>query len=469
MKKIYLSFIAVLSVCNFTYAQWTISPTNPNNTYYNLTGNVGIGTSGPTSNLHLFEMSDSKPGGNVAPTKSIFKLSRAGTPNYSYNESAEFRIGHGGPYVWGSQLDLFINGGQNSSNIPDQQVMTWLYNGNVGIGTTNPLNNLQIGTQTSVTTSTPLTMSFGGTYSNTAGANPKLKLYDDGISLFGFGISNSQLDGIIPTGGSFAWYEGGIQKMILNGAGNLGVGTTSPQTSLHIVGPGTSIDASQQYTGGGLIVQGNTGGRSTTTGSQLEFVIPGNNDGSNLWGQGRIITVAGNTNNGDATGKMILGTRRLMNKVGAGVSWYYGNDLTINGNGNVIIGQSPQINPAYILDVFGTERANQIVVNATGADFVFDPKYKLSPLSILKIYIDRNHHLPEIPSAKLMQADGLNLGDNQMKLLQKVEELTLYTIAADKKIEDEAAIVTQQQSILLELQRQLKAQQQEIDQLKSKK
>ena len=58
--------------------------------------------------------------------------------NYSYNEGAEFRIGHGGPSVWGSKVDFYINGSNNQSGIPDQQVMSWLYNGYVGIRTTTP-------------------------------------------------------------------------------------------------------------------------------------------------------------------------------------------------------------------------------------------------------------------------------------------------------------------------------------------
>jgi hypothetical protein len=108
-------------------------------------GNVGIGTTAPSSKLQINELlSDSKPGGVVAATKSVFKLSRFGTPNYSYNESAEFRIGHGGPSVWGSKLELFVNGGSNQTDIPDQQVMTWLYNGNVGIGTSTPQETLSV-------------------------------------------------------------------------------------------------------------------------------------------------------------------------------------------------------------------------------------------------------------------------------------------------------------------------------------
>jgi len=140
MKKAFLS-IVLITIASCSFAQWT---TSGSNIYYN-SGNVGIGTTSPGSDLNVFEITDSKPGGIVAPTKSVLKLSRNGTLNYSYSESAEFRIGHGGPSYWGSQLDLFLNGASNTSNSPDQQVMTWLYNGNVGIGTTTPGTALQIG------------------------------------------------------------------------------------------------------------------------------------------------------------------------------------------------------------------------------------------------------------------------------------------------------------------------------------
>ena len=82
----------------------------------------------------------------------------------------------------------------------------------------------------------------------------------------------------------------------------------------------------------------------------------------------------------------------------------------------------------YKLNVAGNVRANQITVNTTGADFVFEKDYHLKSLNSVEKYIATNHHLPEIASAKNMIANGADLGELNRKLLQKVEELTLYLI-----------------------------------------
>ena len=106
--------------------------------------NSFVGNQSISGNLNVIETSESKPGGQNAPTKSVLKLSRNGTGNYSWNEHAEFRIGHGGNSVFGSKLDLYINGGTNTTSVPDQHVMTWNYDGSVGIGTTNPDSKLTV-------------------------------------------------------------------------------------------------------------------------------------------------------------------------------------------------------------------------------------------------------------------------------------------------------------------------------------
>ncbi len=216
--------------------------------------------------------------------------------------------------------------------------------------------------------------------------------------------------------------------------GNVGIGTTSPTNKLTIVGTG-SVE-------------------NLTNGSDQDLNIT--------------LSTAG------AADKYTLITPSTSTNLAFGV----GNieKMRLTNTGQLLIGKTNQSNTAYILDVAGTARVNSVVVNATGADFVFEPTYKLFSLSEVEKYIKENHHLPEIASAREMQADGLNVGDNQIKLLQKVEELTIYIIASDKELNEEKSKVSQQQvllkqqqTLLLQLQKLLKVQQKEIDDLQNKK
>jgi len=124
-----------------------------------------------------------------------------------------------------------------------------------------------------------------------------------------------------------------------------------------------------------------------------------------------------------------------------------------NFNGNVLIGKASQVNTTYKLDVNGTIRANEIQVNLDGADFVFENDYKLMSIKELEKFVKEQKHLPEIAPAKEMVQDGTNLGNLNSKLLQKIEELTLYTIEQNKAIE--------------EFKQALKLQNEEIEKLKA--
>ncbi len=112
--------------------------------------------------------------------------------------------------------------------------------------------------------------------------------------------------------------------------------------------------------------------------------------------------------------------------------WYFSSGDFIVSNGNVGIGT---INPgSWKLAVNGQIRAKEIKVETEWSDFVFEKDYNLPSLKEVEIHIKEKGHLKDIPSAKEVTKNGIFLGEMDAKLLQKIEELTLYTIAQEKKI-----------------------------------
>ena len=108
--------------------------------------------------------------------------------------------------------------------------------------------------------------------------------------------------------------------------------------------------------------------------------------------------------------------------------------MRVTWTGNVGIGTST---PQEKLSVNGSIKAKEIKVeNANWPDYVFNEDYKSLPLEKLEAYIIANKHLPNIPSAKEVNASGINLSEMSSKLLEKIEELTLILINQDKQLKD---------------------------------
>lgn len=112
-------------------------------------------------------------------------------------------------------------------------------------------------------------------------------------------------------------------------------------------------------------------------------------------------------------------------------------------NSRVMIGTSSYTDGAdvYSLSVNGNVRADRVKVYNTWADYVFEDSYKLPTLEEVEKHIKEKGHLIDIPSAKEVEAKGIDLGDMNRLLMQKVEELTLYMIEQNKVNEKQAEVI----------------------------
>ncbi|MBR0567446.1 hypothetical protein J5J83_15090 [Azoarcus sp. L1K30] len=108
------------------------------------------------------------------------------------------------------------------------------------------------------------------------------------------------------------------------------------------------------------------------------------------------------------------------NEAGLSVAFNGKLRMRLDTNGNLSLG--------------GSVIASSIPAN-TVPDYVFASSYVLPPLTNVHDFIKTNGHLPGIPSAAEIERDGLNMTELQLKLLKKVEELTLYTVKQQEQIE----------------------------------
>ncbi|UBM60670.1 hypothetical protein LAG90_08450 [Marinilongibacter aquaticus] len=146
----------------------------------------------------------------------------------------------------------------------------------------------------------------------------------------------------------------------------------------------------------------------------------------------------------DETGHVIL-TKNSDGGTGGGgtVSSVWANangTISTPGEEKVVIGQGIESLPSgfslYVRHGILAERVRVAVANsAKWADYVFDKKYPLMPLNQVEDFVNENSHLPNVPSAEEISEGGLDLAEMSAKQMEKIEELTLYIIDLNKKLE----------------------------------
>jgi len=285
-------------------------------------------------------------------------------------------------------------------------------------------------------------------------------------------------------GGSSYWDINGSGSIYNNNTGNVGIGTQFPGEKLTVNGDGSFtgntvvLDYNEQagyfYTGGAIYL---TSPLSSTEqlglridGNKLQSYILDTNDPSvdDRTGPFVINPLGGNvaigTNLSFPNSKFTLQTdddyataMTIRNPSGsASFEAYVGgpingniislgtqgnmpiaiftngaNRVFINSAGNVGIGTD---NPTYKLSVRGNIRSNEVVVETGWADYVFAADYKLKTLDEVEAFILQHKHLPNIPSAAEIEKNGLSVGDTQKRMMEKIEELTLYIIQLKKEM-----------------------------------
>ncbi|MCX2680350.1 tail fiber protein [Galbibacter sp. EGI 63066] len=143
-------------------------------------------------------------------------------------------------------------------------------------------------------------------------------------------------------------------------------------------------------------------------------------------------------------------------------------DFTIKQNGNIGIGTE---NPDARLTVVGDVHAQEVKVDLNGAvapDYVFKEDYELKTLEEVKRFIQSEGHLPNIPSANEMEEEGINLKAMNLKLLEKIEELTLYAIEQHKTNDQQSKFIKTLLSRLEKLEKQNIELSEQIESIKKK-
>lgn len=257
--------------------------------------------------------------------------------------------------------------------------------GNVGIGTTTPGNNLDVKGSLSVYQNVSPYANYNPGLDSvvSVGASPnKIGLFVNG-SASGGKAAEILLGSYEPTSTVFYAHSQNVgSDLILKGDGKVGIGTPDPKRRLHIKGNGGLVN-----------IEGSDH-------AYIQWYPDGYSAGRKAW----------------------LGYANAVD------NWI---TLSSEGAGGI------QLKPgSHYVAVDGTLKAKQIQVKSNiWADYVFDDNYELMTLDDVEEFISKNRHLPNIPSAKEIENGELDLGEMQRLQMEKIEELTLYLIEKDKQIE----------------------------------
>ncbi len=349
----------------------------------------------------------------------------------------------------------------------------WSNNGNnltttdkVGIGTSSPNYPFELKiNQNARTRAAIINQSTGASQEaslmiSSSGIGLDLLTYGSGVtkSLSGFPRAKSAFlrthtgnpaDRLVIATGSAAPIHFSIKdqpKLTIGSNGFLGLGTTKPTYAFE-------LNINQNARTRAAIINQSTGASQESSlmilssGVGLDLLTYGSGVTGSLSGFPRAKGAFLRTHTGSPADRFVIAT-------GSAAPIHFATQdnvkMTIHTNGSVGIGTTNS-STKYKLMVNGAIRSKEVKVEANWSDFVFYDDYDLRTLEEVENYISKNRHLPDIPSETEVAENGINIGEMNAKLLQKIEELTLYTIEQEKQLKSQESKFEKQQEEIEEL------------------
>lgn len=399
---------------------------------------VGIGTNDPQTKVQIDGANGENPFRvRIGGSTKLMIRSNGGTSigNYStippsnglyvhgelrINNSFKARVGVNKNIVFqnweiGGAGSMAINAHNDANNahIPLSFAASKFYfhSGSIGIGVRDPTSLLDVN---------------GNITLSTGGSQPVATLsYSENDNL----TSLTALTGNLTLGNA----NGGL---IIDENGKVGVGSVDADADFYVDGvfKSTEISSSSLYLPG------------TATSPQIDFKIQHNEGVGHSIDFSQIVTSTGGIGNtsllsiSSSNAKFSTDLKaKNIEATGLTIATSSHNLLHTNSLGQVAIGTTNFSGDANAkLIVNGKIHANEVEITTMDwADFVFDPQYQLMSTEDLEAYILANKHLPDVPAEQDVIDNGINVGEMNKILLQKIEELTLYMLQQQKQIEEQ--------------------------------
>ena len=410
--------------------------TRTGNVLYNAPSvNVGIGTNNPQYALDVVGSANFtgtiSAQGVILTNKLLADTMQAGSM-FALNNRLHMNAG-GTNEIYTSMGDLRLQ--CNVSN-PTNTIFSAGTSGNVGIGTFTPQAKLDVEGSLRVngTITAPQFANQGYGFLGIGPGGEFLFFPDPSLdpvnpNLCNPGAYDWNLNGNLNTdpqtdfigtcdGSDFVFRTSSTERMRLTGDGKFGVGTNSPAFQLQ-------VNVDQTVNAGAPAAAFAATGASA---SSIMLFIPN----SIQTGYNPVVQ-QGDCGIFWSDGLAQDGKNQNSSFVIAPWSDATNSAIRIEKDGNVGIGVA---DPAYKLDVGGLIRAKEVRIEITGCDFVFDSSYYLMPLDSVNSFIAQNRRLPGIQSAAEMETpNGVAIGELNSQYLMKIEELTLYIIELNSRIE----------------------------------